>query len=67
MDVYQLCESVDGEIVSNVAQVRQGMNYVVLAKLVGAEWQFTPEGEEMVKLLEADPTPKKRTRKAAEE
>lgn len=73
MNVYQLVERLNGEIVANVAQVRMGSQYIVLAKHNGVEFEFTEEGRQLALQpdvmpasldLEDTPAPKKRGRPA---
>lgn len=62
MDIYELVEKLGGEIVGNVAQVRQGKDYTVLAKHDGVDFVFTDVGQRLANEVE-EPKPAKRGRK----
>jgi hypothetical protein len=61
MTVYELIEKLGGEVVGNVAQVRQGNVYTVLARHNGSSFEFTEAGQ---KLANETPLPAKRGRKS---
>jgi hypothetical protein len=47
MNVYEVVKKLHGEIVANVAQVRMGSEYVVIAKHNGVDFEFTEEGRQL--------------------
>lgn len=47
MTVYELVDKLRGEIVANVAQVRMGSEYVVIAKHNGVDFEFTDAGRQL--------------------
>jgi hypothetical protein len=61
MTVYELVEKLGGEIVGNVAQVRQNNIYTILAKHNGVDFVFTEAGQKLAN--EEGPLPAKRGRK----
>jgi hypothetical protein len=47
MNVYEVVKKLRGEIVANVAQVRMGSEYVIIAKHNGVDFEFPEEGRQL--------------------
>lgn len=47
MTVYELVESLDGEIVNNKAKVRVDGEFVVVGRVMGDEMSLTEEGAQL--------------------
>lgn len=63
MNVYELVERLNGEIVSNKAQVLVDGKHIIVGVVGETELELTPEGAELAISLEG--VPKKRSRKSA--
>ncbi len=47
MNVIDLLARLNGEILSNKARATVDGKIVVLARMIGTEWEYTPEGQEL--------------------
>ena len=50
MNVIDLLARLNGEILSNKARAMVDGKIVILARLNGADWEYTPEGQELANL-----------------
>lgn len=55
MSIYELIERVGGEIVGNTAQVRQGKDYIVIAKHNGVDFSYTEAGSKLANQFADEP------------
>lgn len=47
MNVIELLARLNGEVLSNKARAVVNGKVVILARMIGAEWEYTPEGQEL--------------------
>jgi hypothetical protein len=45
MNVIELLDRLNGEVLSNKARAVIDGKIVILARMVGADWEYTPEGQ----------------------
>ena len=45
MNILELLERLGGEILSNKARAVVDGKIVILARMIGADWEYTPEGQ----------------------
>ena len=50
MNVIDLLARLNGEILSNKARAMVDGKIVILARMNGADWEYTPEGQELANL-----------------
>ena len=77
MNVTDLLARLNGEVLSNKARAVVDGKVVVLARMIGTEWEYTPEGQEVANAhsnqavveaeVEAKPTRARKTKDAAPE
>ena len=66
MNVLDLLDRLGGEILSNKARAMVDGKIVILARMNGADWEYTPEGQELANAhsnAAADEAKAPRTRK----
>lgn len=69
MNVLDLLDRLGGEILSNKARAMVDGKIVILARMNGTEWEYTPEGQELANAhsnAAAEEAKPKRAKKAAE-
>jgi hypothetical protein len=69
MNVLDLLDRLGGEILSNKARAMVDGKIVILARMNGADWEYTPEGQELANTHSnavAEEAKPKRAKKATE-
>lgn len=59
MTLFELVDTLGGELVCNEARVRREGKWITLGRLVGQEWQLTPAGERLLASVGPPPPPVK--------